>query len=58
MRQGNDECEYCDPDHLGTAERFEELVRKSADPRLAAFFASMLADAPDAPDTPDGGDVG
>lgn len=31
-------CEYCDPDHLGTAERYEEHVRKRADPRLAAFL--------------------
>jgi hypothetical protein len=31
-------CEYCDPDHLGTAERYEELIRKLADPRLAALF--------------------
>ena len=31
-------CEYCDPDHLGTAERYEELIRKLADPRLVALF--------------------
>jgi hypothetical protein len=38
------ECEYCDPDHLGTAERYEEMERKRADPRLAPFFG--IADAP------------
>ncbi|MFT3853332.1 MAG: PD-(D/E)XK nuclease family protein [Ilumatobacteraceae bacterium] len=42
------ECEYCDPDHLGTAERYEEHVRKRTDPRLATFFAD---DAPAAADT-------
>ncbi len=28
-------CEYCDPDHLGTAERWSEFERKAADPRVA-----------------------
>jgi len=31
-------CEYCDPDHLGTAERWTQFERKLADPRVAALF--------------------
>lgn len=31
-------CEYCDPDHLGTAERWTEFERKLADPRVVALF--------------------
>ena len=31
-------CEYCDPDHLGTAERWTEFERKMADPRVAAML--------------------
>ncbi len=30
-------CEYCDPDHLGTAERYEEFRRKLVDPVLARW---------------------
>ncbi len=30
-------CEYCDPDHLGTAERYEEFRRKLVDPLLARW---------------------
>ena len=33
------ECEYCEPDHLGTAERWSEWERKRSDPRLARWFA-------------------
>jgi RecB family exonuclease len=32
-------CEFCDPDHLGTAERWAEWDRKRHDPRLARWFA-------------------
>ena len=32
-------CEYCEPDRLGTAERWPEWERKRHDPRLAAWFA-------------------
>ena len=38
FRLGFVQCEYCDPDHLGTAERWEEFERKQADPRVAALF--------------------
>lgn len=31
-------CEYCEPDRLGTAERWPEWERKRHDPRLAAWF--------------------
>ncbi len=31
-------CEYCEPDRLGTAERWPEWDRKRHDPRLAAWF--------------------
>jgi RecB family exonuclease len=31
-------CEYCEPDHLGTAERFAEWDRKHHDPRLRPWF--------------------
>lgn len=31
-------CEYCDPDHLGTAERWTQFERKLADPRVAALL--------------------
>ncbi len=31
-------CPYCDPDGLGTAERWAEFERKSADPRVAALL--------------------
>lgn len=33
-------CEYCEPDHLGTAERWDEWTRKQHDPRLAPWFAT------------------
>ncbi len=38
-------CEYCEPDHLGTAERWSEWERKRLDPRVARWFG------------PDGGDT-
>jgi ATP-dependent helicase/nuclease subunit B len=31
-------CHYCEPDGLGTAERWAEWARKQHDPRLAAWF--------------------
>ena len=31
-------CEYCEPDHLGTAERWDEWSRKRHDPRLTRWF--------------------
>ena len=33
------DCHYCQPDSLGTAERFAEWERKRHDPRLADWFA-------------------
>ena len=38
-------CEYCEPDHLGTAERWPEWERKRHDPRLAAWFGPAEDDA-------------
>jgi ATP-dependent helicase/nuclease subunit B len=38
-------CEYCEPDHLGTAERWAEWERKQHDPRLAPWFGPIGADA-------------
>jgi ATP-dependent helicase/nuclease subunit B len=38
-------CEYCDPDHLGTAERWTQFERKLADPRVAALLG-LLAEEP------------
>lgn len=34
-------CEYCDPDHLGTAERWTQFERKLADPRVAALLGLL-----------------
>lgn len=34
FRLGFTPCEYCDPDHLGTAERWAQFERKLADPRV------------------------
>ena len=31
-------CDYCEPDHLGTAERWSEWERKRLDPRVARWF--------------------
>ncbi|MDO8391213.1 MAG: PD-(D/E)XK nuclease family protein [Actinomycetota bacterium] len=36
------QCEYCDPDNLGTAEQWAEFERKAADPRVLALLG--LAD--------------
>ena len=33
------DCEYCEPDGLGTAVRWSEWDRKRHDPRLARWFA-------------------
>jgi hypothetical protein len=56
-------CEYCEPDHLGTADRWGEWERKRHDPRLARWFgddASPGGTGADAPDTsrPDTGGSG
>jgi ATP-dependent helicase/nuclease subunit B len=34
-------CEYCEPDHLGTAERWAEWDRKQHDSRLAPWFGPI-----------------
>ena len=44
-------CEYCDPDHLGTAERWTQFERKSADPRVAALLG--IADDDTSDEVPD-----
>jgi len=36
-------CEYCEPDHLGTAERWAEWERKQNDPQLARWFSDAEA---------------
>jgi ATP-dependent helicase/nuclease subunit B len=42
------ECEYCEPDHLGTTELWASWERKRHDPRLAPWFApDDLDDADD-----------
>ena len=33
------DCEYCEPDHLGTRDRWAEWNRKRHDPRIARWFA-------------------
>jgi ATP-dependent helicase/nuclease subunit B len=37
-------CEYCEPDHLGTAELWSRWQRKRRDPRLAPWFGDPPAD--------------
>ncbi len=32
------DCHFCEPDALGTTERWHEWERKRLDPRLAAWF--------------------
>jgi ATP-dependent helicase/nuclease subunit B len=45
-------CPYCEPDSLGTAERWGEWLRKQHDPRLATWFGSGFgADEPTPGDT-------
>jgi ATP-dependent helicase/nuclease subunit B len=44
------DCHYCQPDKLGTAERWPEWERKRHDPRGARWFAD-----PDQPDEPSAG---
>ncbi len=39
-------CEYCEPDHLGTAERWADWERKRHDPRLAPWFGPADDAAP------------
>jgi len=39
-------CEYCDPDHLGTAERWSQFERKLADPRVANLLGLVADDVP------------
>ena len=31
------DCEYCDPDHLGTADRWRDWTRKARAPELEAY---------------------
>jgi hypothetical protein len=38
-------CEYCDPDHLGTADAWRRFERKLADPRVAALLGLASADS-------------
>jgi ATP-dependent helicase/nuclease subunit B len=35
-------CPYCDPDHLGTAEKWTEYERKAGDPRATALLATIV----------------
>jgi RecB family exonuclease len=44
------ECHYCQPDQLGTAERFAEWDVKRGDARLAPWFADRDLDAAGDPD--------
>ena len=37
-------CPYCEPDELGTTERFPEWERKRHDPRLARWFGDDVGD--------------
>ena len=37
-------CEYCEPDHLGTADRWAEWDRKHNDPRLHPWFGDPKPD--------------
>ncbi len=49
-------CPYCEPDSLGTAERWAEWLRKQHDPRLAPWFGSGSGtDEPTSDDTSDRG---
>ena len=41
------DCEYCEPDHLGTTELWASWERKRHDPRLAPWFAPDDLDAGD-----------
>ncbi|MCY7300270.1 MAG: PD-(D/E)XK nuclease family protein, partial [Ilumatobacteraceae bacterium] len=43
-------CEYCDPDHLGTAERWTQFERKLADPRVAALLGVSDEEPDEVPD--------
>jgi hypothetical protein len=38
-------CHYCEPDGLGTSERWAEWERKMHDPRLAEWFGRDADDA-------------
>jgi ATP-dependent helicase/nuclease subunit B len=37
-------CRYCEPDHLGTVERWAEWNRKRRDPRIATWFGPAPSD--------------
>lgn len=39
------QCEYCEPDHLGTATRWADWERKRSDPRLAPWFGPTEDDS-------------
>ena len=43
-------CPYCEPDSLGTAERWGEWLRKQRDPRLAPWFGTAEPTSDDGPD--------
>ncbi len=40
------ECEYCEPDHLGTSDVWSDWERKRHDPRIAGWFAPEDLDEP------------
>ncbi len=40
-------CRYCEPDHLGTADRWDQWTHKRHDPRIAEWFAPAPDDGPD-----------
>jgi hypothetical protein len=42
-------CRYCEPDLLGTTERWGEWSRKRRDPRLAQWFGPSPNDVHDQP---------
>jgi hypothetical protein len=48
------DCGFCEPDSLGTAERWHEWEHKRSDPRLAAWFAGD-DESPDGVGAGDGG---
>ncbi|MEO5724333.1 MAG: PD-(D/E)XK nuclease family protein, partial [Ilumatobacteraceae bacterium] len=42
-------CEFCDPDHLGTLQRYSEFELKRTDPRVARFLGDDQSDDAEAP---------
>ncbi len=51
-------CLYCDPDELGTAERWADWLRKRRDPRLSRWFGDPVATASAEPTEPGAGNGG